>query len=93
MPLYTPEPDICHELMGHAPMFAVRWICSHELITCGIPTHCGFPQDPDFADFSHEIGLASLGASDEEIERLATVRNQLHGAVLVWIEGLTVWPL
>eukprot|EP00357_Protocruzia_adherens_P018356 CAMPEP_0115016396 /NCGR_PEP_ID=MMETSP0216-20121206/27413_1 /TAXON_ID=223996 /ORGANISM="Protocruzia adherens, Strain Boccale" /LENGTH=436 /DNA_ID=CAMNT_0002386847 /DNA_START=32 /DNA_END=1342 /DNA_ORIENTATION=+ len=50
-PLFTPDPDISHEVIGHCPMFTNR----------------------DFCDMSQTIGLASLGASDDDIARLGTL--------------------
>ena len=81
-PFYTPEPvtrvtsghvshvyraqDCCHELLGHMPLFADASFAQFSqvgLVTSPLPHH-GYTRQ--------EIGLASLGASEEEIAKLVS---------------------
>lgn len=58
--------DCIHELIGHVPILA-------DPSKFKFPTISVIFLFLAFAQFSQEIGLASLGAPDEEIERISTV--------------------
>ena len=54
--------------LTHRTIVTTRRDCCHELLG-----HMPLFLNQDFCEFSQELGLASLGVSEDEVQKLATV--------------------
>lgn len=91
----SPRRDICHELLGHVPLFADSNFAQFSQVDAETREWfgCELPLTLCVCVCAQEIGLASLGAPDEYIEKLATVSITTNAPAVAWSRGAQSVPV